>query len=400
MLAACTQEEPSFPTEGVEGAYPLQISSVTLAVEAGEEPWTRISESQDGQSSAWDWDGSEQIAVQLAGETAVYTLNADQTLTPDKQLYWQNTAPATVTAWYPINTDIDLSDQSQRLAYVLQATVPDAPYNQPVSLAFTHQLAKVRVTLSGSRAGQVTQVEAYGPTSCTQSQGTVAPGSAQGWIKMHQVDAATWEANLAPGTIADPNQFIRLNGSTPVALTAPGQLTAGAMHTINVLVKAPLITGPGYTIDPDLHTITLESGTALNQEMVDTALGGTGTLVINGLLSEADYGLIDNSYNTRITSLTLNDIERIEESRLGGMIALQSITLPKATYVGSQAFGNSPNLSVVSLTAEGPITLGDYAFGPTFTTDRAALTLNADKRGEVSGNTWNGITWGSIAFQE
>ena len=339
VLAACTQEEPSFPTGGVEGAYPLQISSVTLAVEAGEEPWTRISESQDGQSSAWDWDGTEQIAVQFAGETAVYTLNAGQTLIPDKQLYWQNTAPATVTAWYPINTDIDLSDQSQRLAYVLQATVPDAPYNQPVSLAFAHQLAKVRVTLGGSRAGQVTQVEAYGPTSCTHSQGTVAPGSAQGWIKMHQVDAATWEANLAPGTIADPNQFIRLNGSAPVALTAPGQLTA-------------------------------------------------------------DYNLINRSYDTRITSLTLNDMERIEESSLGGMIALQSITLPKATDVGAFAFGNSPNLSVVSLTAEGPITLGENAFGPTLTTDRVALTLNADKRGEVSGNTWNGVNWGSIAFQE
>ena len=115
---------------------------------------------------------------------------------------------------------------------------------------------------------------------------------------------------------------------------------------------------------------------------------------------EGDYGLINNSYNTRITSLTLNDMERIEQARLGNMVALQSITLPKATDVGAYAFGNSPNLSVVSLTAEGPITLGENAFGPTLTTDRVALTLNADKRGEVSGNTWNGVTWGSIAFQE
>ena len=78
---------------------------------------------------------------------------------------------------------------------------------------------------------------------------------------------------------------------------------------------------------------------------------------------EGDYGLINNSYNTRITSLTLNDMERIEQARLGNMVALQSITLPKATDVGAYAFGNSPNLSVVSLTAEGPITLGENAFG-------------------------------------
>ena len=196
--------------------------------------------------------------------------------------------------------------------------------------------------------------------------------------------------------------FIRLNGSAPVALTAPGQLTAGAMHTINVLVKAPLITGPGYTIDPDLHTITLESGATLNQEMVDTALGGTGTLVINGLLSAGDCALVNSNYGQTITHLTLNDMTSIEDNSFNRLEALQSVTLPKATQVGKGAFWNIFLLREVSLTAAGTI----YISPDSFYSGTITLTLNADKRGEVSHDDqqgydlWQGIPWKEIIFQE
>lgn len=133
LLAACTQDEPG--GQGNElpyGEYPLQISGVTLDVESSAEPWsteepqTRVAENDNGTGSVWQWDGSEKIRVQLGDETADYTLNVGPILTADKQLYWTSTAPATVTARYPTDETVNLSDQSNALAYVLKAEAPNA----------------------------------------------------------------------------------------------------------------------------------------------------------------------------------------------------------------------------------------------------------------------------------
>ena len=209
-------------------------------MEAGEQPWTKITETTDGSGSNWQWDGTEQITVRLGNETADYTLNADQSLTPDKQLYWTSTAPADVTAWYPVGETVDLSNQTSGLAYMLQATVPDATYSQPVNLTFTHQLAKVRINLSGTQALQVNTVEVYGYTSCTNHEGTpvVNDGAQQDWIKMHRVDATTYEANVVPDVAIDLNNFIRLNGTASATINSgfPTTLEAGNMYTLNITV--------------------------------------------------------------------------------------------------------------------------------------------------------------------
>lgn len=162
LFSACSQDE--LGEQGTmlpEGEYPLQIGGVSIAAEASEQPWTRVTESTDGQSSVWDWDGSEQIGVQLDDETSVYTLNAGQTLSSSNPLYWTNTAPATITAWYPTDETVNIGDQTNGLAYVMHASVPNAQYNQSIILDFKHQLAKVRVVLSGTQAFDVTKVEVY-----------------------------------------------------------------------------------------------------------------------------------------------------------------------------------------------------------------------------------------------
>ena len=193
LLAACTQDEPG--GQGNElpyGEYPLQIGGITFDVESSAEPWsaerpqTRVAEDNtDGKSSVWQWDGSEKIRVQLGDETANYLLNTDQSLAPDNQIYWISTDPATVSAWYPTEETVDFSDQSKGLAYVLKASVSDARYNQPVNLAFTHQLAKVRVVLSGTEATLAQSVEVYGYTTCTNKEGTpVIDGAQPDWLKM------------------------------------------------------------------------------------------------------------------------------------------------------------------------------------------------------------------------
>ena len=127
--AACTKDEPTDGDRLPEGQYPLEIARITLGVEGGEaQPWgapqTRVSENADGTGSVWEWDGSEMIGVQLGDKTTTYTLNTDHTLLAGRQLYWTSTAPnQPVTAWYPATDGtLDLSDQSQSLAYLLGAT--------------------------------------------------------------------------------------------------------------------------------------------------------------------------------------------------------------------------------------------------------------------------------------
>ena len=98
LLAACTQDELAEQGNTLpDGEYPLQIGSVSITAEASEEPWTRVTEKPDGSGSVWQPDDA--ITVSLDGETATYTYDGSA-WTSDAPLYWKNTQPAEVTAWW------------------------------------------------------------------------------------------------------------------------------------------------------------------------------------------------------------------------------------------------------------------------------------------------------------
>ena len=251
LFTACTQDELAEQGNTLpDGEYPLQIGSVSIDVKSSAEPWseerpqTRVAENDNGTGSVWQWDGSEMIGVRLGNETTTYTLNADKTLTTDQQLYWTSTDPATVTAWYPTDETVNLSDQSEGLAYMLKAEVPGATYDNKITLDFKHQLAKVRVKLKGERASQVTNVEVYGFTSCTNTQGTLATDAdSQGWITTKSCiynGESCWEANLVPGEIGDQTTqpFDRLNETTVVPVSTLTTLEAGNVHTITITANS------------------------------------------------------------------------------------------------------------------------------------------------------------------
>lgn len=216
LFAACSQNEfsdgQSEPLP--EGKYPLEIASVTMNVTHSEQPWsanapqTRVTENTtDGNSSAWT--NGDQIGVQIGDntETGVYTVNVDgsvTSLTSETPLYWKSTASSqSVTAWYPAyeGETVNLADQSNGLAYVLKG-VGSGSYQYAVSLTFTHQLAKVRVTFNGDKATGVTGVRLYTYTSCTNTHGTVSTtGATEGWITMKEAtynSTKCYEANVVP----------------------------------------------------------------------------------------------------------------------------------------------------------------------------------------------------------
>ena len=165
-MAACTKDELADGDRLPEGQYPLEIARITLGVEGGEaQPWgapqTRVSESRDGTGSMFD--AGDLFAVQIDGkeEVGTYTVQDDHTVRAETPLYWSDRNDHTVTAWYPATDGtIDLGNQSQSLAYLLSGT-GTGKYPDPVTLNFTHALAKVRITPSDDALGEVQSLKLY-----------------------------------------------------------------------------------------------------------------------------------------------------------------------------------------------------------------------------------------------
>lgn len=262
---SCTQEEIDDSNTLPEGKYPLLIGSATVA----DDTQTRISESSVTQSA---WAKNDQISVRLGnnGTACTYTYNGSK-FTSTSPCYWQNMKPATVYAWYPKDGTIDLSDQSSGLKYVLKAEKTDVDFNTQPKMAFTHQLAKVRVTLKdGSSSASVSEVEVYNYQKCTHSNGNNVKGVTEGWITMHN-NSGTWEANLVP-TTAIPTEFIRINGNIYPNCSGITSIEAGKVYSLTILKHTK-----GVVI-VDLSTLTADYTISDNKTYYFT---GSGTHSIN-----------------------------------------------------------------------------------------------------------------------
>ena len=271
--AACTKDELADGDRLPEGQYPLEIARITLGVEGGEaQPWgtpqTRVSEIADGNSSKFDAD--DKFAVQIDGkeEVGTYAVQDNNTVKAETPLYWSDTGEHTVTAWYPATGGtLDLSDQSQSLAYLLYGT-GSGNYQTQVTLNFTHALAKVRVTPTDDALGEVQSLQLYTYTQCTYEKGTVVQGSQEGWIEMKKCEytenGATitcWEANVVPGyTITK----LRANGTEERTLSSGITPEAGKFYNIT------LNKDKGYTDDGQgNYTVTTAEGLKNIAELVN-----------------------------------------------------------------------------------------------------------------------------------
>ena len=263
--AACTKDELADGDRLPEGQYPLEIARITLGVEGGEaQPWgapaTRVSEKEDGNSSKFDADDKFAVQIDDKGEVGTYTVQNDGSVEAETPLYWSDRDEAhTVTAWYPATGGtLDLSDQSQSLAYLLGGS-GTGDYLTPVKLIFTHSLAKVRVTPTDDALGEVQSLQLYAYTQCTYEKGMVVQGSQEGWIEMKKCEytengnaITCWEANVVPGyTITK----LRANGTDERELSATITPEAGKFYNIT------LNKDKGYTDDGQgNYTVTSAEG--------------------------------------------------------------------------------------------------------------------------------------------
>ena len=278
-----------------EGEYPLQIGSVTLTAEVSEQPWTRVAESTDGMSSVWA-DG-DRIGVRIGDneETGIYVMNVDAEgwvvgVTPEKPVYWKDKQPATITAWYPLNEELDFTHQNQGLTYLLKATGNGNYQSTPINLNFTHQLAKVRMKLEGTKADEVTAVTVRSYEGTNNEQGT--PNGRIGtdvyvpMLKATYGDETYWEANLLKGYLDADNTFrVSSDGKNFVQakLTTDVDITPGHVHTIKIDVgeAQPVegeISGDGYYLVSE----------ARNEPVAIT--GGSPTVYLKGASIDVSDG--------------------------------------------------------------------------------------------------------------
>ena len=260
LLSACSQDEPGENNTALpEGEYPLQIGNVTLTAEVSEQPWTRVSENPtDGMSSVWA-DG-DRIGVRIGDnkETGIYVMNVDAEgrvvgVTPEKPVYWK--------------------DKST-----------------PINLNFTHQLAKVRVKLEGTKADEVTAVTVRSYEGTNNEQGT--PNGRIGtdvyvpMLKATYGGETYWEANLLEGYLDADNTFrVSSDGKNFVQakLTTDVDITPGHVHTIKIDVgeAQPVegeISGDGYYLVSE----------ARNEPVAIT--GGSPTVYLKGASIDVSDG--------------------------------------------------------------------------------------------------------------
>lgn len=307
LLSACSQDELAENNTALpEGEYPLQIGSVSLTAEVSEQPWTRVSENlTDGMSS--EFKAGDAIGVSLNGETATYTYDGTE-WTSEAPLYWKDKEPATVTAWYPVDEEIDFTQQDEGLTYLLKGTSnADADYDTPANLTFAHQLAKVRVVLEGDKANEVQTVTVRSHLTSPNNQGDLGSltSTENKYVPMMEATyngQRCWEANLRPGYLEADNTFeVAKAEGDPVRVTLDNNVTikAGQVHTITIGVEqAPteidLSTYEGPTLAVSGKTtikgngqqknlqVTVEPDTELTLQDVNLSYKGSAPVVFKG----------------------------------------------------------------------------------------------------------------------
>ena len=307
--AACTTDELADGNRLPEGQYPLEIARITLGVEGGEaQPWgapqTRVSEIADGTGSVFD--AGDRFAVQIAGkeEVGTYTVQDAHTVRAETPLYWSDRNAHIVTAWYPATDGtIDLGNQSQSLAYLLGGT-GTGKYPDPVTLNFTHALAKVRITPSDDALGKVQSLQLYTYTQCTYEKGNAGQGSQEGWIEMKKCEytenGATitcWEANVVPGYEI---KKLRANGTEERNLSAAFTPEAGKFYNITLNYDK------GYNLSADGKTYEVYNANGLLEwnEAARNDLSINCTLIADIDLTGKEWTPIGSNINYVYTGYT------------------------------------------------------------------------------------------------
>ena len=219
---SCSQDELSSPTGGVEGAYPLQIATVTIA---DGQPSTRVTENADRMGSTWQV--NDLIYVKFEGQDEVCTLRITDATTGavevvDNQLYWTS-APATISAWHNSTGQKDamaVNNQKDGIVYLVgfsgQVEFSTSPTSVAMKYPADYTITDGKITKISNRIGTI----------------SMCPTTVNGKV--------CFEAAVAPGTVTSDYTFIirQANGAEyEMGLNKDLVLEAGRVSDVTLTLQ-------------------------------------------------------------------------------------------------------------------------------------------------------------------
>ena len=269
-LAACTQDEAGFLSEGAEGTS-IVFTATGLNPAATATAGTRAP--VDG-----NWEGVQSVAVLMDGTVKAYDVTpstadpTSATLTSTDPYYWTNHNDITVTAWWPYTAGettppavkVKANQSTQKDFEGSDLIVADGQtvtYGSP-TLRFTHRTARVTVVLTDYTEG----------LASVQLTGLSTEGDNPDIITPYDKGSNTYTAIVAPQSVAAGTTFIVCtftNGKTFVyKMKNATDWQAGGEYTYTVSLAAAK--DLGYTIESDgSYTVTSADGLMNVAELVN-----------------------------------------------------------------------------------------------------------------------------------
>ena len=297
-LAACTQDEAGFLSEGAEGT-PIVFTATGLNPAAIATAGTRAP--VDG-----NWEGVQSVAVLMDGTVKAYDVTpTNATLTSTDPHYWTNHKDITVTAWWPYTAGETSppavkvkANQSARKDFegsdLIVADGQTVTYGSP-TLRFTHRTARVTIVLTDYTE------ESMG----VQLTGLSTEGGNPAEIIPYDKGSNTYTALVAPQSVAAGTAFITCtftNGKTFVyKMKNATDWQAGGEYTYTVSLAAAK--DPGYTIEGNgSYTVTSADGLMNVAELVNGGKTDINiTLDKNIDLTGKDWTPIGTSFDNSYT---------------------------------------------------------------------------------------------------
>ena len=308
-LTACTQDELSSPTGGVEGA-PVIIRATGLSVEA-----TPLAAHSTRAAVDGDWQGVTSVALKMGDAVKEYTVTASTdfksaTLSRENApYYWTSRDPITVSAWWPFNKAditqmpaVKVAENQSKLADFqnsdfISAENRKVEFNNP-TLEFTHRTARVTIELKPG-AG-FTSVAGATVRLVRLSADNGNPTA----IKTYNASGNTYEALTAPQTVAAGKPFVKVELGSGTFYFRPQNnvvLEAGNRYKYTVKVNATGLTLEGCTIG-DWADGGGESGAAELGYIYDSNTKTYTVYNADGLLAWNEAAQKDRSINCTLTA--------------------------------------------------------------------------------------------------
>ena len=399
-LTACQQDD--FTPQG--GGDEIRISFTSDAIQ------TRVNTLGTGDK----WENGDQILVVNAENDVSATFTASVagesvSWSQDKKLYWEGDGSNTLLASYPAGNGYgsftlptDQSDETKlKSADYMNAYCVGSKSQGAVTFAMQHRMAMITATYDikneFAQGTVLSKAEVYSTSSTATfdytQEGIMSVDEEGEWISAYVRDGK-FTVIVMPGEYKTGDELMRVvvDGATePLIVKVKEDFTLGegehraftlsvgkeyieaesmSVDELKAAISAKLAAG-----ETDIRIKLAENADATMFSAITAALAADGIeegsidLTISGAKTVPEYGFYysdnddKNIAGDKLKSLTLTDVETIEEYAFSACTYLESVNLPQVVTIGECAFNEwKKGTKLTSLNLPNATTIGDWAF--------------------------------------